>query len=1145
MIRSTLRRLLFSLAALAIWAGAPTSARAEERILWYSIGDGLTNSTNLQAAIDFAVANKYNAICVLARYRANAYYIPNRDFSTFANPEPQSSGAAGDTLQYAIDHGHEAGLRVYAAFGCFLVTDNSNTLPAQISTDWITYLYQDVTAPNATNDTTYSPDAGFPRKMVAADSDGLWVDPGVTAVRDFTRNVMKDMVQNYDVDGVILDRIRYPGDGIPHRNRAFGYNPTALSNMGAGATPAPGSTAFITARRNAITAFVTSGAADLHALKPWVIYGSAPIAYGSTLSDTYSTVFQHFPSWNSAANPNHVSGLGNQDFIAPQYYRTNSASNQTLMNLVAADITESNRIFHQATFWVSSGAAIVAQGICDTRSVGGMSGFGLFSYTGSKNNSFMSTLNATNTTGCGTGVMNAVSPQTNFTLKKNWDAVKPNNITDLTARASSTGQIILTWNTPSAASDGDRPARYLVYRSASANVKPYYANLVNRTADVTGNSFVDSSATGLTAGKKYYRVVPVDDYNNKGTSNEVNATPGGSTVIVESRTSGGGVTAAPAYAETGSFSSTTSKSSAAGLVGSGSRYSTTINNSVTFKPAIASSGFYDVFVTLDDAGSGGNNNALADFTITGESGATVTGSVRLSPATTGLANAWMPIATNVKFAAGQTGSITFLNKDGNAGTGARFCADAIKVEGTTGLTAEWDRDDFASGGLVPPGSANGWSSYGYENSLASSSYSDGAYKAHIYPTAQPAFRISGVISNQSEWLPYAVVGTTYCARAKFWVYAGGQSTPGQSNLIPNMRVRLSSQFAVNSMLEVFSHLNGDPVQNSLSQDIRPSSDPSKPSLYRVDIDPVDVPYLRDNPSTTGFLRAFESLSTDPQDNGYLALTESSVSVYPISARTATVPVKVYAPTASDAGNMRLYNAFESILYRLVMGPNPGDPSTAEYTSPLPTDTEGSFGVRLDSSTVVAGQIGIANRNFNPDGGTNNQASRIRVEPNKQYRARFHLTSTQNTNAQAQIRMRAFTVKFGWAQKMELGGAWATDFAKTYPLDTNNRIAQEALPGVGSLNPDKIGTENGSWYTLLMHTPLSMDVRPDVAGATLTQRMPNLSAQPAQGVNQPSSRDLLLGIDLLDSISLGVGAPMEQGNVTVDRIEVYVDDLVPD
>ena len=1140
MIRLSVRRLLLSLAAVALWAAAPTSARAEERILWYSIGDGLTNSSNLQAAIDFAVANKYTAICVLARYRANAYYIPNRDFNTFANPEPQSSGGAGDTLQYAIDHGHEAGLRVYAAFGCFLVTDNSNTLPAHISTNWITYLYKDVTAPNATSDNTYSPDAGFPRKMVAADSDGLWVDPGVTAVRDYTRNVM-----NYDVDGVILDRIRYPGDGLPHRNLAFGYNPTALSNMGTGTSPGPGSTAFITARRNAVTAFVTAGAADLHALKPWVIYSSAPIAYGSTLTDTYSTVFQHFPSWNSAANPNHVSGFGNQDFIAPQYYRTNAATNNTLMGLVAADITEADRIFHQAAFSVSSGAAIVAQSICDARNVGGMSGFGLFSYTGSKNNSFMATLNATNTTSCGTGVMTATSPLTNFTLKKNWDSVKPNNITNLTARASSTGQVILTWNTPAAASDGDRPTRYLVYRSASSNVKPYYVNLLNRTAEITGNSFVDSSATGLTPGIKYYRVVPVDDYNNKGTSNEANATPAGSTIIVESRTSGGAVTAAPAYAETGSFSITSSKSSAPGLVGSGSRFSTTINNSVTFKPAIASSGFYDVYVTLDDASTGGNNNALADFTITGESGATVTGSVRLSPVTPGLANAWLPIASNVKFAAGQTGSIMLVNKDGNAGTGARFCSDAIKVVGTTGLTAEWDRDDFASGGLAPPGSANDWSSYGYENSLANTSYSDGAYKAHIQPTAQPAFRISGVISNQSEWLPYGVVGTTYCARAKFWVYAGGQSSPGQANLIPNMRVRLSSQFAVNSMLEVFSHLNGDPAQNSLSQDIRPSSDPARPSLYRVDMDPIDVPYMRNNPSTTGLLRAFEAMSTDPQDNGYLALTESSISVYPISARTATTPVKVYAPSASDAGNMKLYNAYESILYRLVMGPNPGDPSTAEYTPPLPTDTEGSFGVTLDSSAVAAGQIGVANRNFNPDGGTNNQASRIRVEPNKQYRARFHLTSTQNTNAQAQIRMRAFTAKFGWAQKMELGGAWATDFNKTYPLDSNNSIAHEALPGVGCANPDKIGTENGGWYTLLMHTPMSMDVRPDVAGATLTQRMPTLSAQPAQGVNQASSRDLLLGIDLLDSISMGQGAPLEKGNVTVDRIELYVDDLIPD
>ena len=86
-------------------------------------------------------------------------------------------------------------------------------------------------------------------------------------------------------------------------------------------------------------------------------------------------------------------------------------------------------------------------------------------------------------------------------------------------------------------------------------------------------------------------------------------------VIVESRTTGAGTTAAPAYAETGAFSNTTSKSSTPRAVGSGSRYSTTIGATASFRPAIPAAGLYDVFVTLDDRYSGASNNAHANFLI--------------------------------------------------------------------------------------------------------------------------------------------------------------------------------------------------------------------------------------------------------------------------------------------------------------------------------------------------------------------------------------------------------------------------------------------------------------------------------------------------------------------------------------------------
>jgi hypothetical protein len=159
-------------------------------------------------------------------------------------------------------------------------------------------------------------------------------------------------------------------------------------------------------------------------------------------------------------------------------------------------------------------------------------------------------------------------------------------------------------------------------------------------------------------------------------------------ILVESRVAtmaGSGNYPNPAYTESGSFSNTTSKSGAPGVVGAGSRFSTTVNNSATFSPGISKPGFYSVYVTLDGRDTSPNNNAHANYTIT-HNGAPVTGSIYLSTdtgsgGTAGLEDGWLPIATNVLFAEGQSGSvggITFTNVDGNASTGGRFVMDAVK-----------------------------------------------------------------------------------------------------------------------------------------------------------------------------------------------------------------------------------------------------------------------------------------------------------------------------------------------------------------------------------------------------------------------------------------------------------------------------------
>lgn len=452
-----------------------------------------------------------------------------------------------------------------------------------------------------------------------------------------------------------------------------------------------------------------------------------------------------------------------------------------------------------------------------------------------------------------------------------------------------------------------------------------------------------------------------------------------------------------------------------------------------------------------------------------------------------------------------------------------------------------NRNEFDDGLLVPGGSGTGWSQFGMSTETLGWAVGDtasGALRAYIAAT-QDHYRVSGAIGNRSDWIPYSSVGTGYYVRARFHVYSGGQADPDEPEQIPNMRLRVQTRFAQNSMLEVYNHLNSDPEATLLSQDFRPSDDPQKPSVYRVDFDPVDVPFLLANGATEGVQPAFEAYSTDPQDNGYLALTEVALGVYPAAFLGSDVPLKVYATTATDAGDLQLVSAGDHSCFNYLRGLGEGEFGTAVFTGSLPTTSQDETGVTIDTRSVPADLIGIGIVNINPDRGTNNHAERVRVEEGQQYRVRFHLTSTQSAGRQAQIRLRARTAKFNWAQKTELGGAWSAG-------PENNTIAQQLLPGVGCLNPDKDGNETGGWYTLLMHTPLDSAIRPEFAPEVpVSVRMPNLSAQPGPGVASPSRRDLLVGFDVIDTLSQTTLHHLEQGLVTLDRVEIYADDFMPD
>ncbi|MEI7903519.1 MAG: hypothetical protein WCK89_25040 [bacterium] len=458
--------------------------------------------------------------------------------------------------------------------------------------------------------------------------------------------------------------------------------------------------------------------------------------------------------------------------------------------------------------------------------------------------------------------------------------------------------------------------------------------------------------------------------------------------------------------------------------------------------------------------------------------------------------------------------------------------------------AAWQDDTFTTGGIAPPGSVTGWGSFGFQSAALGWPDYDSAHHAYraCVPQSPDHYRVSGVIANWTEWMPYSFVGSANYVRVKYYIYTGGQSDPNDGNQIPNMRLRAQTRFAVNSMLEVFNHTNdANPAQTAMEQELRPSRYPSNPSLYRVDFDPVDVPCLRDHAGEEGIQCAMEAYAIFPQDNGFVAMCERVIGTYPAALLSHDGPAaKVYAPSGGGAGDLAVKFAGELDIANLIPGAGEGVYATRDTSAPpdqLATHTGSSAGITVDSRNVPANRVGYVSREFTP---ANTFPEALRVEEGKQYKVRWHLTSTQQTTLQSQMRLRSRSIKFGWSQKYEIGGAQA---AGSY----TNVIARQALPGAGCQNPDKYTTDTqGGWYTLLMHTPMCMDIRPEFAAEIpLAGRMPNICAQPGPGADAASRRDLRVGIDLVDTLSGGEQRDLEKGNFLLDRIEVRVYETVPD
>ena len=286
--------------------------RSEYRAFWVdTFNTSLNNHTDVLNVVNNAKAAKANAIFVQVRRRGDSWYL--NSLEPLGDRVPIQPGF--DPLQDIINVAHSEGIEVHAFVIMSAIWGRAPNLFPPESPNHVFNQHGGYDA--ATNTIIPGPNNWLTRTLLPDTTPGstaiafqghrfgadFWLDFGHPDAATHTVNVLNHLVLNYDIDGLHLDRIRYPEIGItgqtPSTGTNIGYNTTSVErfqrhfNIPVGsAPPAPNDSRWNQWRRDQVTNIVRRVYLNALAIKPNLKISAALIAFGG-IGSTES-------AWNSA-----------------------------------------------------------------------------------------------------------------------------------------------------------------------------------------------------------------------------------------------------------------------------------------------------------------------------------------------------------------------------------------------------------------------------------------------------------------------------------------------------------------------------------------------------------------------------------------------------------------------------------------------------------------------------------------------------------------------------------------------------------------------------------------------------------------------------------------------------------------------------
>ena len=309
--RSALAAVLLAIAALPMSSGVKREVRSVwMATVWALDWPSSTSSTTAQKNemvkyLDVLQKNNFNAIYFQVRTMSDAFYK--------SSYEPWSSYLTGtrgkdpgwDPLAFVVEECHKRGIECHAWVNPYRFSTGSN---------WSTA--QDQALKSAGMLLAYTKSDGKTTTIL---------NPGLESVRKRIVDVCKEIISNYDVDGLVFDDYFYP-EGIPVTSSAGDYD--LWQESGASMT-------FGDWRRNNVNQMVADVYKMVQQQKPYVRFGISPAGAACTSAAVaakhgidrcpvasdwqYDGIFSDPVAWLEA---------GTIDYISPQlYWKTSHKTN--------------------------------------------------------------------------------------------------------------------------------------------------------------------------------------------------------------------------------------------------------------------------------------------------------------------------------------------------------------------------------------------------------------------------------------------------------------------------------------------------------------------------------------------------------------------------------------------------------------------------------------------------------------------------------------------------------------------------------------------------------------------------------------------------------------------------------------------------